>query len=520
MHREFLYLSLFLVATAVAVAARHLRVPYTVALVVAGLLLGATHALSPPHLTRELLYAVFLPGLIFEAAFHLDFKKFWANKLAINLLAIPGLVLATALTAVVVTWVMTSLGIVRGFVAMHGLVLASLLAATDPIAVVGLFKSLGAPKRLAVLVEGESLLNDGTAVIVVALVLGYATGTSLSVWSATFEFVRVVAGGTAIGALVGYGASKVIQRIDDPMIEITVTSIAAYGSFGVAERVHLSGVLATVAAGMVCGSYGARTGMSPSTRIAVETFWEYVTFALNSVVFLLIGFEVSLRSLLAAWVPVLVTFIAVLVGRAAALGVTTLLLRRTKERISPSWALVLVWGGLRGGLSMVLALALPREVAHRDLIVTTTFGVVIASILSQGLTMGALLRGLGLATGDSSDVRYALELARQRSLRAALEALDALKREGSVSSESLEAERARYDARLSESTVRVASMHMEDAALQRAEHHALALRLAVAEKDALLRALRSGEVTADAAHELLKDVDARIVAIEDETVKR
>ena len=165
MHHEFLYLTLFLVATTVAVAARHFRVPYTVALVLAGLTLGATHALSPPHLTRELLYAVFLPGLIFEAAFHLDFKKFWANKLAIHALAVPGLLLATALTAALVTPAVGALHLAPGFTLTHGFVLASLLAATDPIAVVGLFKSLGAPKRLAVLVEGESLLNDGTAVV-------------------------------------------------------------------------------------------------------------------------------------------------------------------------------------------------------------------------------------------------------------------------------------------------------------------------------------------------------------------
>ncbi|MFO0604816.1 MAG: sodium:proton antiporter [Polyangiales bacterium] len=516
MHHEFLYLALFLVATTVAVAARRLRVPYTVALVVAGLTLGATHALSPPRLTRDLLYAVFLPGLIFEAAFHLDFKKFWANKLAIHALAVPGLALATALTAALLTPLVGALGLAPGFTFAHGLVFASLLAATDPIAVVGLFKSLGAPKRLAVLVEGESLLNDGTAVVAFTLVLAYVTGGALSPASAALDFVRVVVGGALVGALVGYATSKAIQRIDDPMIEITLTSIAAYGSFALAERIHLSGVLATVVAGMLCGNYGAATGMSPSTRVAVETFWEYVAFALNSVVFLLIGFEVRVDALAAAWAPVAVAFAAVLVGRAAAVAVTALALRRTAESLPPRWAAVLTWGGLRGGLSMVLALALPRDLPHRELIVTMTFGVVVASILAQGLTMGPLLRRLGLAGGDPTGGRYAMEKARQRAARAALDALDALARDGGASGDAVTSARAHYEGVIAESGARVEAMHVADEALAREERLALTRQLVLAEKDALLRALRTGAVGADAAEELLADVDARLVAVEDQ----
>jgi CPA1 family monovalent cation:H+ antiporter len=516
MNQEFLYLALFLLATTVAVAARHLRVPYTVALVVAGLTLGWTQVLAPPRLTRELLYAVFLPGLIFEAAFHLDFKKFWANKLAIHALAVPGLVLATALTAAIVAPAVEALGLARGFTLTHGLVFAALLAATDPIAVVGLFKSLGVPRRLAVLVEGESLINDGTAVVLFTLALAYVAEGTLSPSAAALGFARVVVGGALVGALVGFAASKAIQRIDDPMIEITLTSIAAYGSFALAERAHLSGVLATVAAGMLCGNYGAATGMAPATRVAVETFWEYVAFALNSVVFLLIGFEVRLDALAAAWVPVTVAFFAVLVGRAAAVGATALALRRTEEAIPPRWALVLTWGGLRGGLSMVLALALPRAFLHRDLIITMTFGVVVASILAQGLTMGPLLRRLGLAARDSTGGRFARERARQRAARAALTALDALARDGAAGREAVAEARARYESVLAESAERVEAMQVADEALRREERHALARQLTLAEKDALLRALRSGAVGADAAESLLSEFDARLVAIEDE----
>lgn len=513
MGHETTFIALFLVATAVALIARWLRAPFTVALVVAGLSLGASRALDPPHLSKELLFAVFLPGLLFEAAFHLDFQKFWTNKLAIHSLAIPGLLVAIGLTAVILVPTTNALHLATGFDLSHGLVLASLLAATDPIAVVGLFKSLGAPKRLAVLVEGESLLNDGTAVVVFTLVLAYVTRGSLSVSSALLDFVRVVVGGVLVGAVLGFASSKVTQRIEDPMIEITLTTIAAYGSFALAERVHVSGVIATVVAGMIYGNYGARTGMSPSTRLAVESFWEYIAFALNSLVFLLIGFEVPLSSLLVAWKPTLVAFLAVTLGRAAVVAVITLLLSRTKERLPWSWAAVLTWGGLRGGLSMVLALGLPLTVSHRDLIITMTFGTVVLSILVQGLTMAPLLRRLGLVQARAARTRYEVERAAQLAARASLAALEGYREKGLAELEIVETLKASYEGRLNESIERVKELHLEQSELREEEERAVRRRLLLVERDSVSRAVREGTVSADAAEPLLQDIDARLLEV-------
>ena len=511
MGHETTYIALFLVATAVALIARWLRAPFTVALVVAGLSLGATRVLTAPHLSKELLFAVFLPGLVFEAAFHLDFQKFWSNKLAIHTLAIPGLGVAIGLTAVMLVPATEALHVAAGFGLPHALVFASLLAATDPIAVVGLFKSLGAPKRLAVLVEGESLLNDGTAVVVFTLVLAWVTRGSLSVSHALLDFVRVVAGGALVGALLGFAASKLTQRIEDPMIEITLTTIAAYGSFALAERVHVSGVIATVAAGMIYGNYGARTGMSPSTRLAVESFWEYVAFALNSLVFLLIGFEVPLSSLLHAWKPITVAFLAVTLGRAAVVLVTTLILRRTRERIPLRWAAVLTWGGLRGGLSMVLALGLPSTLAHRDLIITMTFGAVVLSILVQGLTMAPLLRRLGMVREREDRVRYESELATQLALKASLSALETYRDRGGVHPDVAEPLRADYAERLDASLARVRDLRLADTTLREEEERGLRRRLLLVERDSVSRAMREGVVGAESAEALLRDIDARIL---------
>jgi CPA1 family monovalent cation:H+ antiporter len=189
----------------------------------------------------------------------------------------------------------------------------------------------------------------------------------------------------------------VIRRIDEPMIEITITTIAAYGSFVAAERFHFSGVIATVTAGMVCGNIAAPIGMSPASRLAVESFWEYVAFALNSLVFLLIGLEVDLWQLLAEWRPIVLAFVAVSVGRALVIFLAAAILKGTTEAIPWRWIVVLTWGGLRGALSMVLALALPADFPYRSVIVSMTFGVVVLSILVQGITVGPLLRALGLA---------------------------------------------------------------------------------------------------------------------------
>jgi CPA1 family monovalent cation:H+ antiporter len=515
MRFEMLFVTLFAVATAVALLARWMKAPYTVALVVAGVLLGTARAFDPPHLTKELLFAVFLPGLLFEAAFHLEFRKFWQNKVAIGGLAVPGLLVSIGVTAAILTPVANGLHFVEGFTMLHALVFSALIAATDPIAVVALFKSLGAPKRLVVLVEGESLLNDGTAAVVFTLMAGLATGRELSPGLAVLDFVRVVGMGALIGTAIAFGASKVIQQVDDPMIEITVTTIAAYGSFAAAEQFHFSGVIATVSAGMVCGNYATRTGMSPSTRIAVESFWEYVAFALNSVVFLLIGFEVRMDTMLASWKAILTAYVAVTIGRAAVIYVVTAMLSRTREKLPWAWSAVLTWGGLRGGLSMVLVLALPPSFAHRDLLVTMTFGVVLISILLQGLTMGPLLRRLGLVGGGNErGLLRDRERGQVRAVRAALDSLAEMSKHGGIAPETATTLRAQYEETIATADRRIAELHVEEAELRDAELLATRRQLLTVEKETLLDAGRRGLLESEAIEHLLRDVDARLFRLD------
>ncbi|MDQ6926437.1 MAG: sodium:proton antiporter, partial [Candidatus Eremiobacteraeota bacterium] len=375
------------------------------------------------------------------------------------------------------------------------------------------FKSLGVPKRLALLVEGESLLNDGTAIVLFTLVLTFVGGGAISPAGLALDFVTTVGAGVLIGSAVGLVASQAIRQIDDAMLEITITTIAAYGSFILAEQFHFSGVIATVVAGLFCGNYAANTGMAPTTRIAVELFWEYVAFALNSIVFLLIGFEVRLSALLASWQAILVAYIAVIAARALVVSAAGGALRRTRERIPPHWNLVLTWGGLRGGVSMVLALGLPRAFPHREFIVTMTFGVVLVSIVLQGLTMAPLLRRLGIVRAH--DVRVAYERARSelQVVDAALSALDTMARARLTSPTVASEIRRAYEARAQGAQAAIDTLHLRHDDLRAEETDRTMRHLLAVEKEHLIEGRRLGVIDEDAYETLLADADARLIRL-------
>jgi CPA1 family monovalent cation:H+ antiporter len=388
---------LVVIATAVALFTRRVPVPYAVALVVAGTALGALQFVEAPHLTKPLLFAVFLPGLLFEAAFHLEWSDLRKNAGVITALAVPGVIASISVTAGVLMLLAPLVGanLTSGW--REALVFGAVVAATDPIAVVSLVRSLGAPTRLGVLLEAESLLNDGTAIVLLGLVLTVATGTAVNGLGLALDFLRIVGLGAAVGVLAGAAASLLVRTVDEAVIEITLTVIAAYGSFVVADQLGGSGVIATVVAGVICGNYGARSAMSPATRLAAQSFWDYVAFLLNSIVFLLIGFEVHLPALIPRWPLIAAALVAGWVARTVVVSLVVAGAARTPERIPPGWAAPLIWGGLRGALSMVLALSLPESVPNREIIIDMTVGFVLLSILLQGTTMAPLLKSAGLA---------------------------------------------------------------------------------------------------------------------------
>jgi CPA1 family monovalent cation:H+ antiporter len=518
MSTESVFILLFIVATAVAIAVRHWPVPYTVGLVLAGLLLGIVHILPAPHLTKSLLFTIFLPGLLFEAGFHLEQSDFWHNRISITSLAVPGVIVAIAVTTAILTPLAQSLDPAEGFTWQYALVFGSLIAATDPIAVVAMLRTLGAPRRLSVLMEGESLLNDGTGIVFFTLSLAVLGGQQVSAGGLILQFIEIVGLGGILGIAIGVTVSKVIQHVDDPMIEITLTTIAAYGSFILAEHFHSSGVISTVAAGMLCGNYGARTGMSAATRAAVETFWEYVAFALNSIVFLLIGFEIDIRSLLSYMPMILAAYGAVLLARAVVVAVMTAVLRRTRERYPYVWGVVLTWGGLRGALPMVLALSLPAGLAHRELIVNMTFGVVALSILVHSLSMPWLLRVLGIAHPQEERQAHELARGRARAVRAALAELDRIRDTSPIAAQMLDPLRRDYEDRLERAHDEIRQIHVRREEIRREEVRRLRRHLIFTERQEMVEMFREGLVGREVYEELLADTDARLLELEAQEV--
>src|SRR5215216_6086242 len=338
---------LLLIASAVAVLARRLRIPYTVGLVLIGLALSLLSS-TVIRISPQIILALLVPPLIFEAAFHLRWDDLRRDFWLILLLAVPGVILTTLFVGGVVAWG-------TGLTIQVALVLGALVSATDPVAVVALFRRLGVPRRLQVLLEGESLFNDGTAIVMFNLMLSIALAGKFNVLDSIREFLTVSGGGVLIGITLGIVFSRTIGRIDDPLVETTLTTVLAFGSYLLAEYFHVSGVLAVVAAGIVNGNAGP-TDMSATTRLVVFNFWEYAAFIANSFVFLLIGLTIDLNLMIANWQAILWAILAALVARAASIYGFSVF----GNDLPPQWKHILFWGGLRGAITLALALSLPE----------------------------------------------------------------------------------------------------------------------------------------------------------------
>src|SRR5216683_519599 len=394
---------LLIAAAMIAILAKRLRIPYTVSLVLGGLLLGLIHIpiLSPLQpgnrpdwLTPDVILILFLPALVFEGSVKLDLRELLRNSVPLLLLANPGVLLAALVTGYVVHWLI-------GLPVLVALLFGSIISATDPISVLAIFKDLKVNKRLSLIIEGESLLNDGTAVVLFGIVFGVVVAEKFSVPRGVAQYLLAVAGGAILGSALGYVASRITGAVDDLQIEITLSTILAYGSYLLAFHLHLSGVIATASAGLILGNFGSKTGMSVRTRTAMESFWEYVSFVMNSLVFLLIGLEIHVRQLLRNWTLVTLAVVAMLLGRVLSVYLLIPLSNRFSEKISFRWQPVIAWGGLRGALALALALSLPSTFLYREQILDLTFGVVIFSIVVQGLTIKPLLNLLKLPSDQN-----------------------------------------------------------------------------------------------------------------------
>ncbi len=379
---------LLLIAVVVAMLTQRLDLPYSAGLVAAGIVLAFSRFSPAITLTKDLLFTVLLPPLIFQAAFYIDWRHLRRDLGVIVVLATLGVVLSAGIT-------MVGMHYLAHWQWISAIVFGVLIAATDPVSVIATFQEAGARGRLPLLVEAESLFNDGTAAVAFAMVLDLVQGHSPSPLEATGQLLKMAGGGLLCGVAIAGAALLLAGNTQDHLLELALTTVAAYGSFLIAERFHMSGVLATLAAGLTLGNLGSRGRISDRGKEVVQDFWEYAAFVANSLIFLLIGMRVAMQDFRAVWLPALIAILLVTLGRAAAVYPSCALFSAAQSRVPLRYQHFLFWGGLRGALALALALALPAELPQRDAIVAISFAVVSFSIFAQGLTMKPLLRAAG-----------------------------------------------------------------------------------------------------------------------------
>jgi CPA1 family monovalent cation:H+ antiporter len=390
----------FLVAMPlVAFVSGRLRLPYTVALVILGLAVSALPVQEKLVVSPEIVVTVLLPGLVFEAAYRLDGSELRRTFGGVALLAVPG-VLVTAAVVALVLHAATGLPVNEAFV------VGAIVSATDPVAVVSTMRRLDAPRRLVTLVDAESLFNDGTAALAFVVAVAALGSSPPTLGSSVAQFTIALVGSVVIGAASGLVISRALKSTSDHLIELTLTVLAAYGTYLVADLAHSSGIIASVVAGIVIGTYGRREGISPRAQDAIDVVWEFLAFVLTGAAFLLIGIAIPLPTLAAAAVSIVWAVVAVLVGRAIViyglLGGAARLERRIGlvPSLPLAWLHVLNWTGLRGAVAAALALSLPEGIADRELLQGIVFGVVLFTLLVQGTTAARVLRWAGVGADN------------------------------------------------------------------------------------------------------------------------
>ncbi len=511
---------LLAIAAAVAVLASRLRFPFTVALVIAGFGTALLGDLVQVEVSPDLILGLLVPPLLFEATLHLPWRKLRADLAPVLAAAVGGTLLGTVAVG-------SAVHVLLDVPWAGAFAFGALISATDPVAVIAFFKSLGTPKRLSVLVEGESLFNDAVAVVAFGLAVAAARGDEFTLGGALEDFVVVSVGGLAVGLVLGYVVSEIVlARVDDGLVETTTTLALAYGSYLIAESAgdivgrsfHFSGILAVVAAGLTVGSLGLKN-TSPNTKQTLEHSWELLTFLVNSLVFLFIGLTISLGSLADHLVEVLVAvFIVLLVRLVVVYGISWVGAQVTPGRRIPlTYQHVMFWGGLRGAISLALALVITEELFEPDVVESLrvmTFGVVVFTLLVQGTTMGPLIRRLGLAGRADNELRQQHHQARIMMGRAGQAEMNRLGAEGVLFEELADALAVTYRREVDAAGADLRdhlrrNPELEVAMLLQGRRDAL-----VAELEALSGIVRTGLVDQEVATELVGEVNHRLAALD------
>lgn len=537
-------LLVFLIAAAVGIAVAKVgRFPYTIALLIAGFVAGVLGLGSSIdiELTHDVIILVLLPPLLFQGAATTDLAEFRENLPYFLVLAVVGL----GLSILFVAWSMVALFDWPWLIA---LLFATVAMPTDPVAVLALFEDLGAPERLSVLVEGESLMNDGVAVVVFGLLLDQvpenlgsdpdpsavegalseiATPTGIAELLAEIAVTSV--GGAVIGFAAGYAVFSVMRDLDEHMTEIVLTLVLAYGSFILAEHsiaiggIHFSGVIATVVAGLFIGNRGADLAMSPRTRLSVFNTWETAAFIVNTFIFVVIGVTTPLGEIVSRWELLLPAVFLVVVARAVAVYPLSAIANRVVPHpVSLSYQHVLVWGGLHASIPIALVLGIPDSVPMSQDLKVIVFGIAAFSLVVQGLTIGGLIERLGIVTTSEEQRLYELLVGRARAVDAALESAERLYENGNIPTAVYEKFTDEYGREKEDLEAAIGRLLDEHPEIETSRQLAGERQVLTRERSAIESAMRDGVVGAEVGDDLVEEVELKLDHVEDgqSTVER
>ncbi len=465
------------------------QIPYTLLLVIVGLGLAFVDV-RLVDLSPALILFIFLPPLLFEAAWNLKWSNLKQDLIPISLYAVFGVVISVGGIAL-------GLNQLAGLSLTTALLIGASLSATDPVSVIALFRELGVPKRLTTLTEGESLFNDGMAVVAFSVLVSFSLGsTELAPAPIVLELVKVVGIGIGMGCLIGFGLSYLTQRFDLPLVEQSLTLVSAYGTYLITEDLGGSGVIGVVTLGLILGNFGSRIGMNPRTRIIVTEFWDFLAFFVNSIVFLLIGDQIRFAVLGQNLQTIALTIGAMLLTRAVAIyGFGFISNRLVNSQIPVPDQTVLWWGGLRGSVSIALALSVPTSLPGREEVISTVFGVVLFTLLVQGLTMKPLLDQLNLLNKQPLRQAYAEAIARQVALERVMAHLQQTEARPGLDPEFYRYQSALIEGELNNLTLNVKKILDENPDLQNFVAEQLKEELLAIEADTYAERVRAGQLT-------------------------
>ena len=516
---EIVLAALFVAVAGLNAIARWLAVPYPIPLVLGGLVLGLVPGMPEIELDPDLVLVIFLPPLLYSAAFFSDLRALRTDLRAISMLAV-GLVLATIGAVAVIGHEVIGLSWPIAFA------LGAIVSPTDPVAATAIMRRLGAPRRIVNLVEGESLVNDATALVAYRIALGAAVGGSFSALDAGLEFLGAAAGGIAIGLVVGFVVAEIRRRLDDTPTELTISLLTAYAAFIPADELGLSGVLAAVTTGIYLG-WRAPEVASPQTRLQGFAVWEILVFLLNATLFILIGLQLPVIAdgLDAYSVGELVGYSALVC--ATVIGarfvwmftmpyVIRALDRRPQQRerrVDARMRVVSAWSGMRGAVSLAAALALPLEtdagapLPERELLLFITFALILVTVVGQGLTLPRLIERLGVKE-DGAEEEAEEARARYAAARAARDRLDELAVEDWTRDDTVDRARRLFQFRQLRIKVRTGKIEDDDGIEDRSlAYQRLMRELYVVQRRAVVELRNGGEISNDVMHRIERELD-------------